>query len=107
MRPETCTHPWRAFTSALEDVSTRLDSSKRSALALWLIADRDAGCGVTTRDLARQFVVMGISTEATAARDVSYCKSELFKRALIERYGKIPLVCLTSKGHQCVTELIA
>lgn len=89
----------RAFEDAVQSVGL----SKRGALALVILSD--ASGAMSTADLVTGMQEWLVSSEPSAARDVSLAKSELFEDDLIIARHGIRNIELTAKGIQALDDL--
>jgi hypothetical protein len=99
------TRAYFAMNKVLEDASQKLSLSKRAAVVLLILADRPNG-EIGTKDLVETFQKWYVSTENTAAKDVSIAKGELFKDDLIMARHGIRNIELTENGRERVLKLV-
>jgi hypothetical protein len=92
------------YLSILEEASRNAGLSKREATMLILLRGTEHN-SLTTNELGQLFHDWGVSSNATAAKDVSIAKKELFRTGLVIASGSTKNVALTAAGQVAADNL--
>lgn len=100
------TRAFYAMNKVLEDASRELGLGQRAAIVLLILHESDGG-PVKTTDLVDTFRKWFVSSENTAAKDVSIAKGELFEKDFVVARRGIHNIQLTDEGRTNAHKLIS